>query len=39
MCAKRDEHCLVDSDCCPPEGNALPYSCIAGFCAYLNGPQ
>jgi hypothetical protein len=34
-CSKRDERCTSDADCCPPIGNALPNSCIAGFCAYV----
>jgi hypothetical protein len=38
-CAKRDERCTADADCCPPPDNGLPYSCIAGFCAYVTGPQ
>ncbi len=35
-CAKRDERCVTAADCCPPEGNAIPYSCIAGFCAQIS---
>jgi hypothetical protein len=35
-CAKRDERCVSTSDCCPPEGNATPNSCIAGFCAQIH---
>jgi hypothetical protein len=35
MCAKRDERCLKDSDCCPPTGSDPPNVCIAGFCAFV----
>jgi hypothetical protein len=35
MCAKRDERCVEDSDCCPPAGNDPPNVCIAGFCAFV----
>ena len=38
-CAKRDERCVTDADCCPPMGNELPFSCIAGFCAFIDGPM
>jgi hypothetical protein len=34
-CAKRDEKCQKDSDCCPPAGNEPPNACIAGFCAFV----
>jgi hypothetical protein len=35
MCAKRDERCTVDSDCCPPEPGQPANTCIAGFCAFV----
>lgn len=35
-CAKTDERCTVDADCCPPDPGLPANSCIAGFCAYLN---
>jgi hypothetical protein len=35
MCAKRDERCLQDSDCCPPEPGEPANTCIAGFCAFI----
>ena len=34
-CAKRDERCVSDADCCPPEGDATPDTCIAGYCAQI----
>jgi hypothetical protein len=34
-CAKTDERCLSDSDCCPPENGQPPNTCIAGFCAFV----
>jgi hypothetical protein len=34
-CAKRDERCHTDADCCPPDGKEPANSCIAGFCAYV----
>ena len=34
-CSNRDERCTSDADCCPPLGNAMPNTCIAGFCAYV----
>jgi hypothetical protein len=35
MCAKRDERCLQDSDCCPPQPGEPANTCIAGFCAFI----
>jgi hypothetical protein len=35
-CAKTDERCQKDSDCCLPQGNQNPNSCIAGFCAFIS---
>ena len=35
QCAKRDERCLGDSDCCPPMPGETANSCIAGFCAFI----
>jgi hypothetical protein len=35
-CAKRDERCKRDSDCCLPEPGQSPNSCIAGFCAFIS---
>jgi hypothetical protein len=37
MCAKENEACKVDSDCCAPPDGGDPYQCIAGFCATV-GP-
>ncbi len=34
-CAKRDERCSVDGDCCAPASNEPPHACIAGFCAFV----
>jgi hypothetical protein len=34
-CAKRDERCHTDADCCPPDPGQPADSCIAGFCAYI----
>jgi hypothetical protein len=34
-CAKRDERCRTDADCCLPEPGQQPNSCIAGFCAFI----
>jgi hypothetical protein len=35
-CAKRDERCKADGDCCPPQAGAQPDFCIAGFCAQIS---
>jgi hypothetical protein len=35
MCAKRDERCKTDADCCAPDPGKEPNSCIAGFCAFI----
>ena len=36
MCAKINEKCTKDSDCCPPEKPGDPeLSCIGGFCGFL----
>ena len=35
MCAKRDERCVTDGDCCAPAGNEPQNVCIAGFCAFV----
>ena len=35
-CAKRDERCKRDADCCAPENGQPPNSCIAGFCAFVS---
>lgn len=35
VCAKRDERCVVDSDCCPPEVGEPANTCIAGYCAFI----
>lgn len=35
MCAKRDERCVTDADCCPPTGMEPQNVCIAGFCAFV----
>jgi hypothetical protein len=34
-CSNRDEKCVHDEDCCPPEDGESPEVCIAGFCAYV----
>ena len=34
-CAKRDDRCTSDDDCCPPQPGDPGYVCIAGFCADL----
>jgi WD40-like Beta Propeller Repeat len=34
-CAKTDERCKHDSDCCPPAPGQPANSCIAGFCAFV----
>ncbi|MET0388899.1 MAG: hypothetical protein ABW321_23200, partial [Polyangiales bacterium] len=38
-CAKRDERCTTTADCCATEPPEAPYSCIAGFCAPVRGPD
>jgi hypothetical protein len=36
MCARRDERCLNNDDCCDPEDPSEPHNtCIAGYCAYI----
>lgn len=35
-CAKRDEKCKIDRDCCLPDPGQPPLSCIAGFCAMIS---
>ena len=35
-CAKRDEKCKTDRDCCLPNPGEAPLSCIAGFCAVVS---
>ena len=36
MCARRDERCTSDADCCAPDMEGAPYNtCIAGFCAFI----
>jgi hypothetical protein len=37
-CSNKDERCTIDADCCAPPDGQMPYSCIAGFCAYVTGP-
>jgi hypothetical protein len=34
-CAKRDERCTSDADCCPPTGSEPPNTCIGGYCAFV----
>lgn len=36
QCAKRDERCVSDADCCAPMPGAAANSCIAGFCAFID---
>ena len=36
MCAKQDEKCQTDRDCCLPLPGEPPLSCIAGICAMLS---
>lgn len=39
-CAKTNERCQSDADCCPPESpDQHANSCIGGFCAYVVVPQ
>jgi hypothetical protein len=36
MCAKLNEKCTKDSDCCPPATKSDPQlSCLGGFCGFL----
>jgi hypothetical protein len=35
-CAKRDERCTTDADCCSAGPSEAPNSCIAGFCAFIS---
>jgi len=39
VCSKRDERCISDADCCPPAGAETANACIAGFCAFVRGPD
>ncbi|MDD9934778.1 MAG: dickkopf-related protein [Myxococcales bacterium] len=34
-CARRDERCLTDDDCCSPDPGEPFNTCIAGFCAFI----
>lgn len=34
-CAKTNERCKKDSDCCPPEDGQPQNSCIAGYCGFV----
>ena len=34
-CAKTNEKCETDADCCPPEGDDPPNSCLGGFCGFI----
>lgn len=34
-CAKTNEKCSKDSDCCPPTGNEPQNTCIAGYCGFI----
>jgi hypothetical protein len=38
MCAKINEKCTKDSECCPAEkaGDPMP-TCIGGYCGFLIG--
>jgi hypothetical protein len=36
MCAKQDEKCTTDRDCCLPFPGEPPLSCIAGRCAMIS---
>jgi hypothetical protein len=38
-CAKRDERCAHDTDCCVPAAAEPPNLCIGGFCAYVPPPD
>ena len=38
-CAKVNERCTSSADCCPPGPGEPPISCIAGFCAEVQGPD
>ncbi|MEY4582996.1 MAG: hypothetical protein RL701_7699, partial [Pseudomonadota bacterium] len=35
QCARRDERCQIDADCCAADPGQTPHACIAGFCAEL----
>jgi hypothetical protein len=35
MCSQKDDRCQRDIDCCMPQGDSPPYSCIGGFCAAI----
>jgi hypothetical protein len=39
MCSKTNERCTTTADCCPPKNGEHANSCIAGFCAYVQGPD
>jgi hypothetical protein len=39
MCSKTNERCRLDSDCCPPAPGEVANTCIAGFCAVVQGPD
>ncbi len=40
MCAKTNERCTTNADCCPPEDvRETPNTCIAGFCAVIRRPD
>jgi hypothetical protein len=34
-CAKTNERCAKDADCCPPTGKEPANSCIGGFCGFI----
>jgi hypothetical protein len=37
-CARSDERCVHDADCCAPSAGEPPNLCIGGFCAYVLPP-
>jgi hypothetical protein len=39
MCSNTNDRCSVNEDCCAPEENQQPNTCINGFCAKLLSPQ
>lgn len=36
QCAKRDERCVSDMDCCAPNPGEPANTCIAGYCAFID---
>lgn len=39
-CSHRDERCVQSADCCPPSNlSDPPFTCIAGVCTFVRGPD